>query len=499
MHRTTLALVAAATLLPVTADARLTVAFAPLTSTSPAEYQWIGPALAGALSRRIHEQAELNGMTLRQVNSAMRHDNMVARDLTDLAVAARLGKQLGADLLVVGTFEARWPSVEIVVRIVDPWTKKSTNEHVVRGDLDELVDLEARLARSLVEDLDLDGPARETFGAAPALHGTRNLRAWRATTLALEIINWQSLGPRAAGPTVPVRLPPEALASAREHLEAATHHDPEYGEAWASLGVVHALAGDTGAADKSFARATALARGHNPTAVLGAGFVHMRAGRWDDAAGIFIEALEHNPGFLHALGYLGELHNQRGQHREAKAAFETYHELAPRSPWVLAQLGYTKSKLGDHAGAIADTIAAVDMLPESPSLLIQLASRYIDANKLAGAEDALRRALELFPNEARVYVRLGYVYLRQDKLELAIPISEKGIALAALDNRRRERGYAHLNLARAFGRQGQLDVAFEHLTEARANGVESFAEIRTDPKLGALRADPRFRTGGYDE
>jgi tetratricopeptide (TPR) repeat protein len=137
------------------------------------------------------------------------------------------------------------------------------------------------------------------------------------------------------------------------------------------------------------------------------------------------------------------------------------------------------------------------MLPESPSLLIQLASRYIDANKLAGAEDALRHALELFPNEARVYVRLGYVYLRQDKLELAIPISEKGLSLAEFANRRRDRAYAHLNLARAYGRQGDLDLAFEHLAEAREYGITSFAEVKSDPQLGALRADPRYKMGGY--
>jgi tetratricopeptide (TPR) repeat protein len=497
MLRTAIPLAAAVTLLTPPALARPTVAIAPLSSTSSPEYQWIGAALAGALSLRVHDEAELNGMTLRQVNSAMRHDNIAPSSLSQDDIAARLGKQLGVDLIVVGTFAATWPDIEIMVDVVDPWSGKAISNHIISGDLDQLIELEARLARALARDFGLTGKAGGSFGSVPGMFGTKNLRAWRATTLALEIINWQSLSPRSAGPAVPLRLPPAALKTANDHLMAATKHDANYGEAWATLGVVLALQGDTEAAWRSFGKATALGQGHNPTAVLGAGFVRMREGRHDDAADIYLKALKHNPGFLHALGYLAELYNHLGNHREAKAAFETYHETAPKSPWVLAQLGYTKSKLKDYVGAIADTIAAVDMLPESPSLLIQLASRYIDANKLAGAEDALRHALELFPNEPRVYVRLGYVYLRQDKLELSIPISEKGLALAEFDNRRRDRGYAHLNLARAYGRQGDLDTAFDHLAKAREQGIGSFSEVKNDPQLHELRADSRYKMGGY--
>ncbi len=469
------------------ATARKTVAIAPLSTTSSTEYQWIGPAIAGALSLRVHKQPELNALTQRQVNSAMRQDNIEPAALANDDVAIRLGRQLGADVILVGTYTAAWPDISIVLKAVDPQAKKVLNTTTIDGGLDELLEVEARAAASLAREL-----GAEKVRVTPGAFGTDSLRAWHHTTLGLQIINWQSLSPRAADPNAPLSLPEPAVERARDHFEKATQYDPDYGEAWAALGVTRALLGDTKNAWRSFGKATALGFGHHPTAVLGASFVRMRQGRLEDAAKILKSAIANHPGFLHARGYLGELYNHQGRRREALDAFQKYHDVTPKNPWVLAQLGYTKSKMGDHIGAIADSITAVDTIPSSPSLLIELASRYIDARKFAGAEDALQHAAKLFPSEARIFVRLGYVQLQLGRDDLAIPTTKKGLALAAFDNRRRDRGYAHLNLARAYGHQGELDQAFDHLGKAMELGITSFRELEKDPKLTIMRADPRY-------
>ncbi len=474
--------------LPATGLARSTIALAPLTSTSGPEYQWIGPALAGALALRVHQQPELNVLTLRQVNAAMRHDNMTADSLIELGSAVALGRQLGADLLVTGTYRAAWPDIEFIVKIFDPQKKKLVNTHIISGGLDDLLDLEVRIARALALELGAEQPdiVRGAFG-------TENLRAWRATTLALEILNWQSLSPRAADPNAPLSLPPAAIKKARRYLEEATRQDPNYGEGWAALGVSQALVGETQAAWRSFGKATASGSGHHPTAVLGASFVRMREGRFDDAAKILANAVARHPGFLHARGYLGELYIHLGRYREALKAFDEYAVNVPRQPWVLAQRGYVKSKLKDFNGAIADSTAAVDILPESAYLLLELAGRYIDAKKLFGAEETLRTAIAHHPNSPTPYVRLGYVYLLQGKDDQAIPVTEDALASVGFGARPRDRAYAHLNLVRAYGHQGDIDKAIEHLTKAKAAATVSWGEIEADPKLAGLRKDPRYR------
>jgi tetratricopeptide (TPR) repeat protein len=465
-----------------------TVAVAPFSTTSSAEYQWIGPGIAQALSTRLLGMPEIAAYTVRQVNSAMHDDNIDIVGLTNDETAFGLGRQLGADILLVGSYEAAWPHLKVLLRVLDSKAKKVVRTEELTLDLDQLFDVEVKVARTLAKELG------QALGAVePGGFGTKSLRAWRDTALALEILNWQSLSPRAADPKVPLNLPESAVAKARTYLEQATRTDPKYLDAWAALALAHTLLGDTESARKALAAAT-----DRPAfAVLVTYYAQMREGRFDEAVHTLEAAIAVRPGFLHARGYLGDLYNHLGRHREAKATFEQYHQRAPRNPWVLAQLGYAKSKLKDHLGAVSDTIAAVDLVPESPALLIQLASRYIDGNKLAGAEDALLHALELFPDEARIYVRLGYVYLRQDKLDLAIPISEKGLALAQFEDRRKDRGYAHMNLARAFGRQGHLDRAFDHLGKAKECGIASFTEVESDPTLGKLRADVRWVKGGY--
>jgi tetratricopeptide (TPR) repeat protein len=466
---------------------RTTVAVAPLVTASSIEYQWIGKALASALTTRVALQPELNCITLRQLQAAMRSDNLDPTHLSDPTVAQKLGKLVGADVIVVGSYAAAWPDLQISLKAYDPWAGKEIAEYDFGSDFN-LIQTEARAAILLAKALGADKP-----NVTPGAFGTESIRAWRATTLALDILDEQSLGPQAAYSDAQLSLPKAALEKAKAEALEGTKLDPEFGEAWATLGVAQALLGETEDAWRWFGKATALGYGHHPTAIVGAAFVRMREGKYDEAAKILTAAISRRPGFLLARGYLAELYTELGRYKEALAVYNDYAAVAPRQPWVLVQRGYIKSKLGDKVGAIADSIAAVDLVPDSPSLLIQLASRYIDASKLIGAEDALRHAIELFPEETRAYVRLGYVYLLENKDNLAIPVSEKALVAAKLRSTGNDKAYAHLNLARAYGHQGDFDKAFEHLQAAKENGLGSLAEVEKDPKLGRLRKDPRYR------
>jgi len=471
---------------------RMTIAVAPFTTTATSEYEWIGPAVAQALSTRVLGHPKLNGTTLRQVEAALRDDNIEPASVSDPENAIRLGHQLGADLVVVGTYSAQWPDIQFLVKVIDLASGKAKVTQTVGGDLETLVDIEAQLAKILA-----DAIAPQKLDVRPGAFGTKVLWAWREDALAHQTLAWQSLAPASADPSAPAGLPLTAVQQARSHAQHAVALDPGYGDAWAVLAFANALLDDRAQCVAAFAKAKAASKDFNPFAVLAGAFADVHQGRAEDALAKYADALTRYPGFLHARGYLGELYNKLGRHKEALAVFEAYLQLAPKQPWTLAQRGYTKSKLGDHIGAIADTIKAVDMLPRSPSLLVQLASRYIDANKLIGAEDTLMHALEMHPKEARIYTRLGYVYLLQGKDDLAIAISEKALLQAEFATRMRDRAYAHLNLARAYGHGGQIDKAMESLTLAHSeDATVPFSEIADDPKLEQLRADPRYKKLG---
>src|SRR5262249_26349137 len=147
--------------------------------------------------------------------------------------------------------------------------------------------------------------------------------------------------------------------------------------------------------------------------------------------------------------------------------------------------------------AIAATQKAVALFPESPDLLTELASRYIDAENYADAATTLERAHKLQPEDGRIFVRLGYVYLLQGKDAQAVKMTEKGLTFLDANRERRELLYAHLNLARAWGRMGEYDVALEQLTESKKFGLKDCSELEADPKLAKFRADARYQKAKF--
>jgi len=82
---------------------RLTIAVAPFATESASEYTWVGPAIAQSVSARILHVPTLNGTSLRQVEAVIREENIDTAKLTDPANAVHLGKQMGANLIMVGS------------------------------------------------------------------------------------------------------------------------------------------------------------------------------------------------------------------------------------------------------------------------------------------------------------------------------------------------------------------------------------------------------------
>ena len=223
---------------------RTTVAVAPFSTTSSQEYQWIGSAIADALSLRIHRQDDINAVTVRQVNAAMRQGNIDVASLGDEKVAFRLGLEVGSDLFVTGTYTAAWPDIDVMLVILDPRQKKVVSTQTFTADLDKITEVEARAAEALATALGAKSPK-----VVPGAFGTKKLRAWRSTILALEILNWQSLtisvistssrpGGAAEGPQFPRRRPEDrprlwrGLGRPRRGAGARRRHQDGLAIAW---------------------------------------------------------------------------------------------------------------------------------------------------------------------------------------------------------------------------------------------------------------------------
>jgi tetratricopeptide (TPR) repeat protein len=455
------------------------IAIAPLAG----EPEWIGVALANNVSQRLFLRDDLASYTGRQIAAAMHQARAVPADLINPSKARDVGRHLGARFLVSGEATLREGNIVGKVRLIEVKTGDILTSRELSGPAGDLRSHAERVAELL---------ARVTGGTLKARGTPVSLDALGNATRAAIILRQQSLSPRAADPLASMGLSAAKLREAKQLAGQAKAAAPRWGEAFTLLGLAEAMDGNTQEARRLLDKATTLEPGDAPLTILARVFVQVREGRLDRAEASLRQAIKAHPGFLHGRGSLAELLLHYGRLREAQAAFRQYLEVVPDHPWVVAKLGYVAAKLGKYDEAVARSRAALALLPSSTYLLTELASRQIDANDLEGARLNLNKVIQRAPDDARAHVRLAYVELLRGADAEAIRLSTRALDLGLGARHRWERAYAHLNLARAHGRAGNLDLALDHLRRARSEADVSFDELELDPKLSELVKDPRY-------
>ncbi len=468
-----------------TATDRMTVAATPLAFEEAAS-AWVGVAVSEGLNRRLFSRDDLSSYTGRQVAAAMRQARVTSGDLSKAEAVKKLGRHLGARLLVVGRAALEGGKLRGTARVVEVETGKTRATVKLDAPLSDLAGVEDLIAARLAKVIGGELRGTNEGKVSPPVDAVAN------TTRVLMLLRQQSLSPRAANPLATMGVTAEQLEEATKLATAATKMAPSYGDAWAALGLAKAMGGDTKKALDLLDRAVALQPGGTSLTILARSFVLMREGRFDEAEKILREAVKAHPGFLHGRGSLAELLLHFGRLRESRAAFRRYLGVAPNQPWVLAKIAYNNAKLGKAELAVEETRKAAALVPSSSYLLTELASRQIDADDLEGAQKTLQEVLKLAPDHARAHVRLGYVQLLRGDDAGAITSSQKAIGLAKGSRHCRDRAYAHLNLARAYGHMGKVNMALTHLETAKREADVSFDELELDPALEAVRKSPRY-------
>lgn len=461
-----------------------TVVVAPFTSSSGAEYQWIGSALSESLTARLVSSKEANVFSHRQWAAVLRDRDIAALTGASAEDAAAVAKQLGADEFVVGTYEASWPFITVVAKRVEAKTGKTLEETRTEGQLADLLKAEAAVAKGLFN--------KAYKKAAKAKAPTRKLMAWRSLALCRDGMSMQSLSARAK-----LWLPKGAAKAALAHCEDALKADKGLHEA-AAFGALARYAMDR---DDKAKRAKALKDARTAAKkrkVPGwadqiAFFLSRREGDNKGAYKALEAAVKKAPGLLHARTTLGESMLDDGDVKGAQKVFEASLARAPNQPWSLVQLGKIKAKGGDIDGALAETEKAIGLVGDDAVLLMEKASRQIDGKRWKDAEGTLRQAMAKDPRLAAAYLRLGYVYLETDQRALAGPILKKAIYEADRQSERRVRAYAYFDLAKLAAREGKTDDAFAQITKAKRAGLKDRGLYEKDVDLKALTSDKRFQ------
>ena len=285
------------------------------------------------------------------------------------------------------------------------------------------------------------------------------------------------------------RLNREDLAKGIEYLKEALALDPEFALAWAELGRAYASEANGGWVPfgDGFGRAReAVAR----------------------ALGLEPDLAEGHTG----MGWIQMYHDW--DWRGAEASFRRALELAPSSAWVLRRAGVLAFNLGRLDEAIALYRRTVEQDPLSAAAYHNLGLAFYASGRLAEAEVAYRKALDLAPQCTSTRAALSLTLLAQGRGEAALAeaIREPDEwprldALAIIHHaagRRAESDAAlqeliakyAVNMARhvatVYAARGEVDLAFEWLERAYDQRDTRLSEMKPDPVLHSLHADPRW-------
>jgi tetratricopeptide (TPR) repeat protein len=242
------------------------------------------------------------------------------------------------------------------------------------------------------------------------------------------------------------RTPNQAFKLAREAIDKALRIDPDYVEAYVSLGAIaRAYDNDLTAAARHMERALALGP-VNLRALGEAAYLLLNTGRLDDAIEAYEYVVARDPLDARAHGNLGWLYMLGGRLDEAFDASRTSLKLTPESIGLHYDVGLVMLLKGDAKAALAEMRLEID-----------------EAWRLTG-------------------LALAYHALGQK--------SASDGALAELIEKH-ERSWSE-TIARVYAFRGETDEAFEWLDKAVANKDTGVWNSVSQPLLRSLHNDPRW-------
>jgi DNA-binding winged helix-turn-helix (wHTH) protein/Flp pilus assembly protein TadD len=293
---------------------------------------------------------------------------------------------------------------------------------------------------------------------------------------------------------------PEGVEKSVEHFRRAIDLDPTYAAAYAGLSDAYSVLGNyhygSLPAEECFGRARAaalkavevddeLAEAHASLALVKA-YQEYDPGT---AEREFRRAIELNPSYPTAHHWYSDFLAYRGRADEAVAEAARAAELDPLSPIISTTVGERLFFARDYERAAERLRRTLELDPDFIQARFFLGLVYVRQGRRAAAVAELRRARELAGgSDARIAAALGQAYALTGRKAEARRLLEE-LSAAGADVSPSDMALVHASL-------GEREQAYEWLSKARdraRTNPEAANMLNTDPRLDALRADPKYR------
>jgi eukaryotic-like serine/threonine-protein kinase len=443
------------------------IAVLPFTNAGGGDAEYLSDGIAESL---INNLARIRTLRVVPRSTVFRYKG------TDLDPQA-LGRELQARLLLTGKVMQRAERLMVQADLVDATERKQLwGERFNRPSAD-IFEVEDEIARHIVDELRLKLSGDESWRI-----GDRSTEDPTAYDLYLKARHHWS------------RRTPESIRRAIEYLEAAIARDANFARAWAGLADTRILFGWYGAGvirelfDSAISAAQTAVRldpdlGEAHAAL---GFALCCTGDWHNGLRECERAVQLSPRYFLAHDWLALPLASLGRFDEALAAMARAKRVEPLSLVVHHHEAWVNVMAGRFADAARVAGQALELDSNYSFGWWWLGIAQTELGQTGEAVRSLERARAIFGNFQLGHSALGHAYGRAGRREEALTCMQ---ALTRAD----PNCVDPYHLALVHTGLGEVDDAIARLTEAsNANSTWLHIYGPHDPRLNALRGDPRF-------
>ncbi len=469
--------------------------------TREAADDWIGEGIAETVTSDLKNVHGLAVIGRAQIFELLKNV-ATGRDAADDRLAIELARRLGAWWVVTGAYQRLGPRIRITAQVIEVLRATLLKTLKIDGSIDDIFELQDRIVFELSRSLDFK--VDKSQAEAIARDETKSVEAFEAYSRGL--LNMR-------------QATRDSIDRAIALFERAIELDPDYAEAWASLGGAFQLKGMflgipefTLKAAGSLRRAIAL----QPTladAHAWLGLTQLNLGHVDDAIASLNQALKLEPDNAQAHQALARtLWMGKARIAEAIEHLRRAIELNPEAGYSYLQLSFLEALNGDLGAAEASARQAIELQERAISgtqglLIVGAHARLGYVHYLRGeydrAHEEYRRELEFLATTDHGLRERTLIELHQKLSALhdarggreqaerfgsmAINGLEKRLAAGADDAATR------YYVAAVYARRGDLDNTLRHLA-LPLERLPLFTRWRLerDPDFSRLRSDQRF-------
>ena len=263
----------------------------------------------------------------------------------------------------------------------------------------------------------------------------------------------------------------QALAAATDHLAQAASLNPQKGEYHLALGLIYLESGQINNAIQSLEQASQL-EPENMDGWLALAKAQYLAGNLDQAALSAEHAIEQSEEPIEALLLRAEIALQTSNHRGALSRAQSVLRSKPENPQALYLLARALDGLNRPAEALAALEKALPLYENPLPMQLERLRLIKRSQNLEAGLRALQELVTQNPKQAAYLALLAEWLSEAGKQEAAVQAARLALQEGLEGLTRKERADLHTLIGLHMRKNGQLDQAIHHLSEAIAEASD---------------------------